>query len=145
MLPQPDHYRDHSSERRDPVPFSEAELEWRFRCRNSLEGAQRSAMKAALIAPLPFIVLVVVGSIMSAEPGGQFQFVSRVEFFVAGLLWTAILGGFYVLAMGIACGWLAHRFAFETAVPVTRIAIALAWVANLSLWGWMVVIVMAGS
>lgn len=68
-------------------------------------------------------------------------------FFVGALFWTIIFGGFYVLLTGIVSGWIAHRFAFDTAVPVSRlaIAIAIAWVANLSLWGWVVVVAMTDS
>lgn len=100
-------------------------------------------MKAALLGPLPVIALVVAFPILSAGDGGQFELPS-IEFFVGALLWTIILGGFYVLLTGLIFGWIAYRFTFETTVPVSRLAIAIAWGANLSLWGWAVVVVMGG-
>lgn len=102
-------------------------------------------MKAALIGPLPVIGLVIVGPILSARDGGQFEFIPPIWFFFGALFWTIIFGGFYVLLTGIVSGWIAHRFAFDTAVPASRLAIAIAWVANLSLWGWVVVVAMTDS
>ena len=141
MLPQPDNHDDHTAERRDPVLFSEAELEWQFRCRNSLEGAQRSAMKAASIGSLPFLALAPVGLIFGDPDKGQIQF-TEVFRLLGGMLGVCSI---YVLLTGYVSGWIAHWFAFETAVPVSRLAIAIAWIANLSLWGWVVVVVMANS
>ena len=137
MLPQPDNHDDHTPKRRDLVPFSEAELEWRFRCRNSLESAQRSAMKAAFIGSFPFVALAAVGLIFSDPDKGQIQF-AEVFCLCGGML---CLCAIYALLTGYVSGKIAQWFAFETAVPVSRLAIAIAWVANLSLWGWAVVIV----
>ena len=141
MLPQPDHHDDHSPGRRDPVPFSEAELEWQFRSRNSLEGARWSAMKAAFIGPLPIVAFAAVGLILSETDKGESVFAEMFCLF-GGMLGLCAI---YVLLTGIVFGWIAHRFAFETVVPVSRLAIAIAWVANLSLWGWTLVFVLARS
>ena len=56
-----------------------------------------------------------------------------------------VIGGFYVWLTGIVSGWIAHRCAFETKVSVSRLAIAIAWVVNLSLWGGAVVVAMTNS
>ena len=144
MLPQPDHHDENSTERRDPVPYSEADLEWRFRCRNSLEGARRSAMKAALMGSLPVVLFCIVEVIKTEIYRGLVSD-QLITLIVCWFGWMICLPTLYVLMTGIVSGWIAHRFAFETAVPVSRLAIALAWVANLSLWGWAVVVAMTDS
>lgn len=102
-------------------------------------------MKAALLGVLPFLVFAVAIFSMGGPNGGDGHFVERIGFLIGVLLWTTICGGFYVLLAGIVSGWIAHRIAFETAVPVSRLAIAIAWVANLSLWGWVVVVAITDS
>ena len=138
MLPQPVHHDDDSPERHDPVPFSEAELEWRFRCRNSLEGARRCAMRTALLGPLLLMAMLVVMAIGQREDQ-PLTMTQRSVILVTALLVVVLIGIIYSFVVGVVSGSIAHRFAFETTIPVSRLAIVLAWVANLSLWGWSLV------
>lgn len=140
MLPKPNNDDDQFTERRDPLPFSEADLLLRFRCRNALESAQRSAMKAAFIGSMPFVALAPIGLIFGDADKVQSEF-AELFCLLGGMLGICAL---YVLLTGYLSGWIAHRIAFGTAVTVSRLAIAIAWVANLSLWGWAFVVVMGG-
>lgn len=46
----------------------------------------------------------------------------------------------YSVLVGVVAGRLAHRIAFETTISVSRLAVALAWVTNLTAWGWCLVL-----
>jgi hypothetical protein len=127
------------------VDESELDLKLRLQSRKCLEDAVRSALKIAVIAPLPFILFVVAGSMMRKMSGEQTSFDARVAFAVDALIWTISFGSFYACLASLACGWLAHRVAFGTFVPVQRLSIALAWVANLSLWGWIAIVAITDS
>ena len=121
------------------------------RVANNVDAAVRTAIKTALLGPLPFMTLIVVATIIlpdmsnySTESVGD-KLVGRVAFGTAAFFWTAIIGGLYVLMAGISCGWLAHRFTFNTNTSTTLMARLLVWVANLSLWGWAMVIAITDS
>lgn len=102
-------------------------------------------MKAAIGGPLPFIVFLLASVIMGEPDGGQKPLVEQIGVFIGVLFVMIICGSFYVVPIGMVSGWIAHRLAFETTVPVSRLAIAIAWVANLSLWGWWVVVAISSS
>lgn len=97
-------------------------------------------MKAAFIGPLPIVAFAFVGLMFIELDKGLILFFELFCCF-GGMLG---LSAMYVLLTGIVSGWIAYRFAFETTVSVSGLAIAIAWVANLSLWGWAVVVVMGG-
>lgn len=101
-------------------------------------------MKAALIGAIPVVVLCAVG-VIKIEIDRGFVFDQLISLIICWFGWTICLSGLYVLLTGFVSGWIAHRFAFETVVPVSRLAIAIAWVANLSLWGWAMVVAMTNS
>lgn len=144
MLPKPDPHDGYSAERRDPISFAEAEREAYFHCQNSLEGAQRSAIRTAMFGPLPFIAMVVVGWAISLREKGQtpITMTERLETLLAWLFVVVGAGLLYTVLVGLVTGAFAHRIAFEKSVPVTRLAVALTWVVNLTVWGWWLVLVL---
>ena len=104
-------------------------------------------MKMALFGPAPFIVLVVVDICSTKVLGGisLTSIVMRIVILALVLPTMVAFGGFYVWLTGIVSGWIAHQCAFETEVSVSRLAIAIAWVINLSLWGGVVVVAIVNS
>ena len=47
-----------------------------------------------------------------------------------------------VLFAGTACGWLAHRICWGSAVPVRRMTIALALIYDLTLFSWFLAVLL---
>lgn len=59
------------------------------------------------------------------------------------LICLGITSAFCVVFVATACGWLAHRICWGSSIPVRRMAIALALIYDLSLFGWFLVALLA--
>ncbi|MBC8115217.1 MAG: hypothetical protein H7062_12605 [Candidatus Saccharimonas sp.] len=109
------------------------ELSWR--AIDSCDNAFRVAWRTALMGAVPTLLLVAVLAIMHIAP------VERVLGSAVNVATLVGCGVLYVLAVGFVSGRVAHRFAYETNVSAPTLAMLIAWVANLSLWGWAAVLV----
>ncbi len=96
-----------------------------------------------MFGPLPFIAMFVMGWTMSLREHGfaPITMTQRIGTLLAWLFAVVVSGIVYAVIVGLVTGGLAHRIAFETTVPVSRLAVALAWVVNLTVWGWWLVLV----
>ena len=95
----------------------------------------RMAWRAALVGAIPSLLVLAVLAATHVAP---------VELLLTRAVNVATLVGgcvLYVLTVGFVSGRVAYRFAYETDVSVPTLALLIAWVANLSLWGWTVVLV----
>ena len=112
------------------------------RVANSVKTAVRTAMRTAFFGPLPFIALFVVGWTISLREWHMVQgtMAHRIMPLVIVLAVIVATGFCYAVLVGVVAGRLAHRIAFETTIPVSRLAVALTWVANLTAWGWCLVL-----
>ena len=112
------------------------------RVANSVETAVRTAMRTAFLGPLPFIALVVVGWTNSLREWHMVQgtIAHRIIPLLIVLAVIVATGFCYAVFVGVVAGRLAHRIAFETTMSVSRLAMALAWVVNLTVWGWCLVL-----
>lgn len=109
------------------------ELSWR--AGDSCDEAFRAAWQSALMGAIPTLLLVAMLAAVHVAP---------VDRLLARAVNVATLVGgsvLYVLAVGFVSGRVAHRFAYETDVSAPLLARLIAWVANLCLWGWAVVLV----
>lgn len=93
------------------------------------------AWRAALVGAIPSLLVLAV---LAATHVAPVELLLTRAVNVATLVGGCIL---YVLTVGFVSGRVAHRFAYETDVSVPTLALLIAWVANLSLWGWTVVLV----
>ena len=112
----------------------EVELEFRVRKERSLATARRlAAYTANLTMAVITVGLCVVAQMthMAQVPANRITGTFCCFFFS----WV-----FFVLPMGGAAGWLAHRIFFETMIPVPRMAIVFALIAVLSVFGWILVL-----
>ncbi|MEK6262233.1 MAG: hypothetical protein AABP62_26850 [Planctomycetota bacterium] len=105
------------------------------RAGDSCDKAFRAAWRTALVGAIPTLLLVAVLAAARVAPVER-ALGSAVN--VATLVGCGVL---YVLTVGLVSGRLAHRFAYETDVSAPTLAMLIAWVANLSLWGWAAVLV----
>lgn len=68
-----------------------------------------------------------------------------LEMLIQGSLIFGLLCGPFIVIMvtygsGISIGWIAHRICWRTTIPVNRVAIAMAILFDLAMFGWLVVI-----
>jgi hypothetical protein len=112
----------------------EVELEFRVRKERSLARARRTGMYTANLTMAAIAVSLGIAAqmtiLMELMPANQIL----GTFCCFSLSWVI-----FVLPMGSAAGWLAHRIFFETMIPVPRMAIAFALIAVLSVFGWILV------
>ena len=94
------------------------------------------AWRAALAGVIPSLFVLAVLATRHVAPV-ELLLTSAVN--VAALVGGSVM---YVLAVGFVSGRVAHRFAYETEISVPTLARLIAWVANLSLWGWTVLLVL---
>ena len=111
------------------------ELSWR--AGDSCDAAFRMAWRTAVVGVIPSLLVLAV---LTATHVAPVELLLTRAVNVARLVGGCIL---YVLTVGFVSGRVAHRFAYETNVSVPTLAQLIAWVANLSLWGWTVVLVVA--
>ncbi len=108
------------------------DVDWKckFDAWTSRLRARQVALKAAAAGPAPYVVLASFGVLLG--------FGSLRDLIAMFIVWfsTIVLAGAYVALVGYGSAWVAHRFAYGTAVPVERLALALVWTANFTLWGW---------
>lgn len=121
---------------------AEREREFLTPAQRSRIEATRAAKLAALFGPPPYYVLAVLDAVTHHKPQGLALLLVMCLII---LFWICVLEVLYVLVVGNLCGELSHKIAFGTSIPVRRMAIALTWVANLSVWGWILVVAMTGS
>lgn len=108
------------------------ELSWR--AEDSGDEAFRTAWRTALVGAFPALLVVAVLA-MRISPVNLLPAHAAI---VATVVGCSVL---YVLAVAFVAGRLAHRFAYQTDISVPTLAKLIAWVANLSLWGWTVLLV----
>ena len=108
------------------------ELSWR--AGDSCDEAFRTAWRTALAGAIPSLLVLAVLAAMHIAP------VERLLTRAVNVV--TLVGGsvLYVLAVAFVAGRMAHRFAYQTDISVPTLAKLIVWVANLSLWGWIVVI-----
>ena len=109
------------------------ELTWRSD--DSCDEAFRTAWRAALAGAVPSLLVLAVLAAMHA---------ALAERLLTRPVNAAVLVGgcvLYVLAVAFVAGRMAHRIAYQTDISVPTLAKLIVWVANLSLWGWMVLLV----
>ena len=110
------------------------ELSWRSG--DCFDAAFCRAWRAALAGVIPSLFVLAVLATKHVAPV-ELLLTSAVN--VAALVGGSVM---YVLAVGFVSGRVAHRFAYETEISVPTLARLIAWVANLSLWGWTVLLVL---
>ena len=109
------------------------ELAWRSD--DSRDEAFRTAWRAALVGAITSLLVLAV---LAAMHVGLAEWLLTRPVNVAVLVGGCVL---YVLATAFVAGRMAHRFAYQTDISVPTLAKLIVWVANLSLWGWMVLLV----
>ena len=124
---------DESERLRQIAAECDFELELRVRKERSLVAARRAAGYTANLTMLAIsVVLCVLTQITqwAEEPANRIAGTLCCFFFC----WVC-----FVMPLGSFAGWLAHRIFYDTMIPVRRMAIVLAFIAVLSVFGWILV------
>ena len=96
----------------------------------SLDLAVRAGAMNALIGAVPVILLALVAGMKEDDVSERFLLAT----------WCLILVSIYTFFVGICCGWLAHTSTSNTSVSTNLMSIAMAWVVNVSIWGYLLLI-----
>ena len=119
------------------VVFDEVkhELKLGWRSDDEREQASRAVRRIALVGLLPIVSLALALAL------GHEKWTDKVLGLGVYLFDVMGFGVLYFWVIFHGAGRLAHRFAYQTNISTIALAKLIAWVANLSLWGWVVVIV----
>lgn len=120
------------------------ELAWRATdsCDEACRVARRSALEGVILSLLLLVAILAMMHLVTVQKAFG-QLINFITLFGYGIFFVASIGlsVIYVFVIGEGSGRLAHRFAYETDISATTLARLIAWVANLCLWGWAVVLV----
>ena len=96
----------------------------------SLDLAVRAGAINALIGTVPVVLLALVAGMKEDDVSERFLLAT----------WSLILASMYTFFVGICSGWLAHLSTSNTNVSTNLMSSVMAWVVNVSVWGYLLLI-----
>lgn len=111
---------------------SDDDLAWEVdrRRRQNLDLAVRAGAINAFIGTVPVILLALVVGMREDDVSERLLLAT----------WILILAALYTFLVGICCGWLAHTSTTNTNVSTNLMSSVMAWVVNVSIWGYLLMI-----